>query len=187
MFDDQKGSDSATKEEIVALIPALRAFARTFCKNESDADDLLQETLTKALTKVQQFKPGTRLKSWLFTIMRNTFYTRYRIAQRESPGGADCVAGLVGCLPRQEWTARQRELSNAITRLPHAQREVIMMIGVLGFSYQEAADICGCEVGTIKSRLSRARLRLLEEMGEQSTRTTTQFVSTPVSGDIPLA
>ena len=187
MGQEQRASVPETEEEIVALMPALRAFARTFHSNINDADDLVQETLTKALSKVHQFTPGTRLKSWLFTIMRNTHFTHYRISQRESPGKADCVANLVGCPARQEWPARQRELSKAIYRLPCSQREVIMLIGVLGFSYKEAAEVCGCEIGTVKSRLNRARLRLLQDMEEDSPASTTQNVSAPVSADIPLA
>ncbi|MCC5969182.1 MAG: sigma-70 family RNA polymerase sigma factor [Pararhodobacter sp.] len=183
-FDE---TDVTTRADIVALIPALRAFAWSFHTNPTDADDLVQETLTKALTKIHQFRPGTSLKSWLFTIMRNTFCTQYKIAVRESPGAADCVASQVGCIPRQEWSMRQQELSNAICVLPRSQREVIMLIGVLGLSYKEAAEICECEIGTVKSRLNRARLRLLEDLGEGSPRGITESVSAPVSAEIPLS
>lgn len=85
-------SHQQSSSEIVALIPALRAFARTFCRNTSDADDLVQETLTKALAKIEQFEAGTSLKSWLFTIMRNTFYTQAKLARREAPGVSDCAS-----------------------------------------------------------------------------------------------
>lgn len=176
----------STEDEVVALIPALRAFARTFYKNPSDADDLVQETLTKALSKTHQFTPGTNLKSWLFTIMRNTYCTRYKIATREPTGKMDCVANNVGSLPQQEWSLRKRELVEAIHRLPRSQREVITMIGVLGMSYKETADVCGCEIGTVKSRLYRARLRLLEDLAEQSTDSSTRDVATAVSAEIPL-
>ncbi|WP_173932213.1 sigma-70 family RNA polymerase sigma factor [Chelativorans sp. Marseille-P2723] len=154
--------------EIVDLIPALRAFARTFYRDASDADDLVQETLTKGLSHLHQFEAGTSMKSWLFTIMRNTFYTKIKVAKREAPGSADCVSARPVVNATQEWSARGLEIHNAIQRLPEQQREVMMLIGVLGMSYEEAATICNCAIGTIKSRLNRARLRLLAELGEQS-------------------
>ena len=154
--------------QIVELIPALRAFARTFYREPTDADDLVQETLTRALSSIHQFHVGTSMKSWLFTIMRNAFYTKIKIANREAPGAADCVSLRPAADPTQEWSTRGREIAEAIQRLPEQQREVLMLIGVLGVSYEEAAEICGCAMGTIKSRLNRARLRLLVEMGEAS-------------------
>lgn len=166
----QKDRESAApRAEIVQLIPALRAFARTFYREANEADDLVQETLTRALAGIHQFKPGTSMKSWLFTIMRNAFYTKIRVETREAPGAAECVSLRPASDPTQEWSARGREIAQAIQRLPEPQREVLMLIGVLGVSYDEAAEICGCAMGTIKSRLNRARLKLLEELGEVST------------------
>jgi RNA polymerase sigma-70 factor (ECF subfamily) len=116
------------------------------------------------------FKPGTHLKSWLFTIMRNTFYTRAKKARRESPGVYDCVSTIHGsCLGSQEWSACARELLVALQRLSKPQRDAITLIGVLGFSYEEAAEICGCKIGTVMSRLSRGRKQLVREMGEVTT------------------
>jgi RNA polymerase sigma factor (sigma-70 family) len=186
-FEQHDPPYASTQDQVVALIPALRAFARTFYVSASDADDLVQETLTKALSKIHQFSPGTRLKSWLFTIMRNTYYTRFKIAAREPTGRLQCVAGHMGALPRQEWTLRKRELFAAIHQLPRTQREVIVLIGVLGMSYKETADVCGCEIGTVKSRLNRARLKLLEDLGESSIGSSTKDVVAPVSADIPLS
>lgn len=154
--------------EIVELIPALRAFARTFYRDPNDADDLVQETLTKGLSHLHQFEAGSSMKSWLFTIMRNTFYTKIKVSKREAPGSADCVSARPMVGATQEWSARGLEIHNAIQRLPEQQREVMMLIGVLGMSYEEAATICNCAIGTIKSRLNRARLRLLAELGEKS-------------------
>jgi RNA polymerase sigma factor (sigma-70 family) len=164
-------------DEIVQLIPALRAFARALCRNECDADDLVQETLIKAIAKIEQFTPGTSLRSWLFTIMRNTFYTKLRLARRESTGSADCISSSPAVNPTQEWSSRGRELNEALQRLPQTQREILMLIGVLGVSYLEAADMYGCAVGTIKSRLNRARQRLLEELGEDSVGASVETVS----------
>jgi RNA polymerase sigma-70 factor (ECF subfamily) len=157
---------ASPRTEIVALIPALRAFARTFYRETSEADDLVQETLTRALASIHQFRPGTSMKSWLFTIMRNAFYTKVRVETREAPGAAECVSLRPAADATQEWSARGREMERAIARLPESQREVLMLIGVLGVSYDEAANICGCAIGTVKSRLNRARIRLLEELGE---------------------
>lgn len=149
-------------KEIADLIPALRAFARTLVRNPFDADDLVQETLLKGIANVHRFTPGTSLKSWLFTILRNTFYTSIKISTREHPGVTECVSGDCAILPGQEWTIRGAELREALERLPADQREVLILIGVLGASYEEAAEICGCAMGTIKSRLNRARNRMLQ-------------------------
>ncbi len=153
---------------IVDLIPALRAFARTFCRNASDADDLVQETLTKGIANIDKFEPGTRMKSWLFTIMRNTFYTRVKISVREAPGLLDCASSRLVSEATQEWSAQSRDVKLAIERLPESQREVLVLIGVLGVSYEEAAEICNCAIGTVKSRLNRARATMLDLLGESS-------------------
>lgn len=153
------------------LIPALRAFARTFCRAPDDADDLVQETLLKGLANLDKFEPGTRLKSWLFTIMRNTHYTRVKIAAREAPGLLDCASSRPVSEASQDWSMQSKEVHQAIQQLPAHQREVLMLIGVLGVSYEETADICGCAVGTVKSRLNRARAGVLETLGENSSQT----------------
>lgn len=147
--------------EIAALIPALRAFARTLVRNPYDADDLVQETLAKGIANAHRFQPGTSLKSWLFTILRNTFYSSIKITTREHPGAAACASESCTMAASQEWSMRGLEIQAALERLPPDQREVLVMIGVLGISYEEAAEICGCAVGTIKSRLNRARTRML--------------------------
>lgn len=156
---------------VVEIIPALRAFARTFCRDPSDADDLVQETLMKAIANLDKFESGTRLKSWLFTIMRNTFYTRIKIAVREAPGAADCISSQPSVEASQEWTIRGREVRDAINSLPPTHREVLILIGMLGMSYEETAAICGCAMGTVKSRLNRARASVLLMLGESSPET----------------
>lgn len=156
---------------IVDLIPALRAFARTFCRVPDDADDLVQETLTKGLANIDKFEPGTRMKSWLFTIMRNTHYTRVKAADREKPGLLDCASLIPISEATQEWSVQSKEVYGAVQKLPEHQREVLMLIGVLGVSYEETAEICGCAVGTVKSRLNRARASALEYLGESSLQT----------------
>jgi RNA polymerase sigma-70 factor (ECF subfamily) len=161
----------AADVSIVDLIPALRAFARTFCRDADDADDLVQETLTKGIANIDKFEPGTRMKSWLFTIMRNTYYTQIKITVREAPGLLDCVSSRPVSEASQEWSVQSREVRDAIQQLPEHQREVLMLIGVLGMSYEDTADICRCAVGTVKSRLNRARAGVLEYLGESSPRT----------------
>ncbi len=153
------------RDDVVALIPALRAFARTFTLNVSDADDLVQETLMRALRSIEQFQRGTQLKSWLFTIMRNTYCNQYRVRVRETPGPVECVSSKLVSQPTQEWACMEADLQAALARLPTDQREVLMLVGGLGFSYEEAAEIHQCAVGTIKSRLSRAREALAVELG----------------------
>jgi RNA polymerase sigma factor (sigma-70 family) len=162
----------------VDLIPALRAFARTFCSDPTDADDLVQETLARGLANLDKFEAGTRLKSWLFTIMRNAYYTRRKTYIREAPGGSECASSRPIRDATQEWTMRGKEVVTAISRLPRTHREVIVLIGVLGASYEETADICGCAVGTVKSRLNRARADLLQNLGESSP----QSVIEPATG-----
>ena len=164
-----KAKTTTDPQEVVDLIPALRAFARTFCRDQSDADDLVQETLTKAIAKLDSFEPGTRLKSWLFTIMRNSFYNRVVVSTREAPGAEDCVSAAPACAPSQEWTVRAAEMRRAIERLPEPQKEVVLLVGLMGTSYKDAARICNCDIGTVKSRLSRSRTALLAELGETST------------------
>lgn len=153
------------RSEVVELIPALRAFARTFERNPTDSDDLVQETLTRALANLDKFESGTRLKSWLFTIMRNTFYTRFKIRGREGPGLEDCVTSIARCEATQEWSLRGKELLNALDKLPPHYREALILTTVLGESYETTGEICNCAIGTVKSRVSRARQMLAEELG----------------------
>lgn len=159
---------SVDSSQIVEMIPPLRAFARTFCPNPNDADDLVQETLLKGIANIHQFRPGTSMKSWLFTIMRNTFYTRIKVYNRESPGAADCISAKPSAAPSQEWSIRGHEISRAVQKLPYEQREILILISMLGMSYLDAAEICGCAMGTVKSRLNRARQNLVEIAGEGS-------------------
>ncbi|SFB18403.1 RNA polymerase sigma-70 factor, ECF subfamily [Rhizobium sp. NFR07] len=167
MSEPQLNGDPA-RADIVRLIPALRAFARTFCRNPSDADDLVQETLLKALANLDKFERGTKLKSWLFTIMRNTFYTRSKVLGREAPGLEENVSGDTPMAATQEITARAHEVQRALQKLPPHYREVLTLVAILGESYEAAAEICDCAVGTVKSRLNRARHQILQELGEDA-------------------
>ncbi|AWI60297.1 sigma-70 family RNA polymerase sigma factor [Sinorhizobium fredii] len=152
------------EEQVVDLIPALRAFARTFTSASFEADDLVQETLLRALRSINQFAPGTSLKSWLFTIMRNAFRTQYKIRTREGPGSINCAELPIPTAPSQEWSVLNGELRTALGYLSPEHREVLVLVAGFGMSYKEAADICDCAIGTIKSRLSRARDELTVQM-----------------------
>mgnify|MGYP003407053872 FL=1 len=153
-------------DEVTSSIPALRAFARSLCRNHHDADDLVQETLLKAIANLSQFEPGTRLKAWLFTIMRNTFYTTARRAQREATGAEDTVGADIPTAPTQEWTLRGKELLAAIERLPAHYRETLVLVTMLGEPYEDAAKALGCTIGTVKSRINRARALVKQELAE---------------------
>lgn len=155
----------AGSDNVVEMLPALQAFARTFCRNQSEADDLVQETLVRALQSFDSYTPGTRLKSWLFTIMRNTFYTQVKKNNREPVGVRACISDTRSEVASQEWTVHANDVERAIRELPLHQREVLVMITVDGMSYEDAATVCGCSIGTIKSRLNRARLRLCLQFG----------------------
>jgi RNA polymerase sigma-70 factor (ECF subfamily) len=150
------------ENEIVKLMPSLHAFSRTLTRNPTDADDLLQEGLMKALVNIHQFTPGTNLKAWMFTIVRNTFYTNYKKKRREVSSPFDDTTGGLGIEPTQDWSLTIDEVNMAMQRLPNDQKQALMLIGSAGMSYEKAAETCGCALGTIKSRVSRGRSRLRE-------------------------
>lgn len=141
-------------------IPALRAFAFSLARNRADADDLVQETLVKAWAHRTRFEAGTNLRAWLFTILRNSWYTGAAKRRREVADEEGRHAAGLTAEASQEWTAELTALQSALNTLPPEHREAIIMVGAAGLSYQEAADIAGCAVGTIKSRVNRARRRL---------------------------
>ncbi|MGE4219386.1 MAG: sigma-70 family RNA polymerase sigma factor [Alphaproteobacteria bacterium] len=145
---------------MLEVVPALRAFARTLTRDPTEADDLVQDTLVKALGHLDQFAPGTNLRAWLFTIERNTFYTTYRRKRRETPLPVEEMATAVSH-PKQEWTLKMKAANAALQQLPEDQKEALVLVSGAGLSYEDAAAVCGCAIGTIKSRVSRARLRML--------------------------
>ena len=150
------------KRDMVAAIPRLRAFAVSLCGNPDRADDLVQETLAKALLNIESFTIGTNLLAWLFTILRNAYYSEFRKRRREV---ADIDGGLSGMLvskANQDDHMEYLDFRQALQKLPPDQREALILIGASGLSYEEAAEICKCAVGTMKSRVSRARTRLAE-------------------------
>ncbi len=160
--------DMATLEPETTLewLPALRAFARSLTRDKDEADDLVQETLLKAIRHRKQFHQGTNLRAWLFTIMRNTFYNARAKSSRECTGSTDCVSSQVSVASTQEWTIRGKEVMAAIGRLPVHYRETIVLVIMLEESYKTSAEICQVSMGTIKSRLYRARAKVIEDIGD---------------------
>ena len=162
--DRQVRDGSNWRDDVVALIPALRAFAWSLCHNASDADDLVQDTLIKAWTNRDKFEPGTNLRAWLFTILRNTYYTAVVRRRREVRDEDGKYAAHLISEPTQDWNVALNGLQAALAQLPDEHREALILVGAAGLTYEEAAEICGCALGTIKSRVNRARARLLKLM-----------------------
>ena len=150
------------REIMLAAVPSLRAFAISSCGNADRADDLVQDTLLRALANLSSFEPGTNMPAWLFTILRNLFRSEYRKRRREVEDVDGSYAESLTSLPDQNSRLEINEFRKALRLLPPEQRESLILVGASGFSYEEAAQICGCAVGTIKSRVNRARTRLAE-------------------------
>jgi RNA polymerase sigma-70 factor (ECF subfamily) len=153
------------KDELLAEIPALRAFAVSLCGSVTLADDLVQEALLRAWSNSDKFQRGTSLRAWLFTILRNIYYSQYRKRAREVQDSNGAFARGIAVAGDQESHLDLEDFRRALAKLPAEQREVLTMVGASGMSYEEAAAICGVEIGTIKSRLSRARTKLGELLG----------------------
>ena len=147
---------------LVAAIPNLRAFAISLCGNADRADDLVQETLMKAWSNIGSFTEGTNMAAWLFTILRNVFYSEYRKRRREVDDPDGEMAGRLSTLPDQPGHMDFLDFKSALQKLPPDQREALILVGASGLSYEAAADICKCAVGTMKSRVNRGRARLIE-------------------------
>jgi RNA polymerase sigma-70 factor (ECF subfamily) len=160
--ETQTAEDQQFENDVLALIPALRAFAARYCRTSDEVDDLVQDTLFKAFRFRDKFQPGTALKSWLFTIMRHDFCSQYHVRKREPVTASEIIEPLLVTQPGQEWTIAVQDVTAAIDRLPQGVRDALMQAS-FGISYEEAAENCGCKLGTIKSRVGRARMHLAEE------------------------
>src|SRR5215207_1695535 len=156
--------DASVRDAVLTAVPSLRAFAISLCGNVDRADDLVQETLLRALANINSFEPGSNMPAWLFTILRNLFRSEYRKRRREVEDADGTYAQSLKSQPEQSGHVEFQEFRAALGKLPPDQREALILVGASGFSYEEAADICGCAVGTIKSRVNRARARLAELM-----------------------
>ncbi len=153
------------KRELLATLPSLRAFAVSLSGRHDKADDLVQDTVMKAWAKQSSFEMGTNLKAWLFTILRNEFYSQMRKRGREVQDTEGAFTERMAVHPSQYGVMDLADFKKALDALPDDQREAIILIGASGFSYEEAAEICKCAVGTMKSRVSRARTRLQTMLG----------------------
>jgi RNA polymerase sigma-70 factor, ECF subfamily len=158
-------SSELVKNGFIAAIPNLRAFAVSLCGNLERADDLVQETMLKAFKNIDTFQEGTNLKAWLFTILRNTYFSELRQLKREVEDADGMHAGRAAVHPAQHGHMDMCELQDALKLLQDDQREALVLVCAAGMSYEEAAAIAGCAVGTIKSRVNRARAKLSEIMG----------------------
>ena len=161
-------TNPSVSDAMLKAVPSLRAFAISLCGNVDRADDLVQETLLRAWANLNSFEPGTNMSAWLFTILRNLFRSEYRKRRREVADGDGTYAETLKSQPEQTSRVEFEEFRTALNKLPTDQREALILVGASGFSYEEAAEICGCAVGTIKSRVNRARTRLAELMAIES-------------------
>lgn len=157
----------AFRDDLIAAIPSLRAFAMSLCNHPERADDLVQETLVKAWANMTSFTEGTNMRAWLFTILRNNFYSEFRKRRHEVEDADGALAGKLSTVPEQFGHMDMKDFQAALKKLPEDQREALILVGASGFSYEEAAEICGCAIGTVKSRVNRARNRLADLLAGQ--------------------
>lgn len=153
------------RDEIASHIRDLRAFAMSLTRNHAAADDLVQDTIVKAWTNFEKFTLGTNLRAWLFTILRNTFFSNRRKSSREVPDPDGIYAASLSVLPQHDGKLAFSEFLVAFNQLSAEHREVLILVGANGYSYDEAAGMMGVATGTAKSRANRARARLCDLMG----------------------
>ncbi|MEE7462254.1 RNA polymerase subunit sigma-70 [Methylobacterium fujisawaense] len=154
------------RDDLLRSLPMLRTFAMSLCANDARADDLVQETLVRAWANRTRFTPGSNFTAWTFTILRNQFYSEIRKAKREVEDGDGAHAATLQVLPDQEHAVTLGSVMNLIGTLPPAQRQSLLLMGAEGFTYEEAAARLGCQVGTVKSRVSRARNHLVASLAQ---------------------
>lgn len=154
------------KNDLVALIPQLRAFAYSLSRDKAAADDLAQDALAKAWSARGSYEPGTNLKAWTFMILRNAFFSHKRRSWRVCELDPEVAAATLVSVTNPTGSLELDELRRALAMLPPDQSEALIMIGAADLSYEEAAEICGVAIGTVKSRVSRARVKLAEILDE---------------------
>ena len=153
------------RDELVDHLPAMRAFAISLTRNASIADDMVQDTVVKAWTNIDKFQAGTNMRAWLFTILRNTYYSNRRKSRREVADVDGVITENLAEKPAHDGHMQMADFRRALSKLSDEQREALLLVGASGFSYEEAAGMCGVAVGTIKSRINRARTHLAEILG----------------------
>jgi RNA polymerase sigma-70 factor (ECF subfamily) len=153
-------ADQLFRDQLVALIPSLRSFARGLCGWRDMADDMAQEAMVRGWAARASFTPGTNFRAWMFMILRNQFYTTIRKDRRMTSWDPEVAERVLVEAPAQQDAIHVDDVARALQQLPAEQREVLLMIGASGMSYEEAAEVIGCAIGTIKSRLARGRKAL---------------------------
>lgn len=160
------GASNQFKDDLIELSPSLRAFGYSLARNRERADDLAQDAVIRAWEKHASFTPGTNMRAWLFTILRNSFYSEIRKRRREVEDVDDIHASRLSEPASQLGHIEFEEFKAALGEISPEQREALILIGVSGFTYEEAADICGCAVGTVKSRVNRGRAALAAKLAD---------------------
>jgi RNA polymerase sigma-70 factor (ECF subfamily) len=150
---------------LIEHLPAMRAFAISLTRNSAVADDMVQDTVVKAWTNIDKFEKGSNMRAWLFTILRNTYYSNRRKARREVSDVDGVFTESLAEKPAHDGHMQMADFRRALGQLKDEQREALLLVGASGFSYEEAAQMCGVAVGTIKSRTNRARAQLAEILG----------------------
>lgn len=181
--------NSDPRDELVTHLPALRAFALSLTRNGATADDMVQDTVVKAWTNIKKFEAGTNMRAWLFTILRNTYYSSRRKLNREVADVDGVMAETLSVKPDHDGRLQMADFQAVFETLPDEQREALVLVGASGFSYEEAAEMCGVAVGTIKSRTNRGRARLAELLSVEENgamELTDQSTMAVVSGNRPV-
>jgi len=153
-------ADKLFRDQLVALLPSLRSFARGLCGWRDIADDMVQDAMLRGWAARASYTPGTNFRAWMFMILRNQFYTTIRRDKRMTSWDPEVAERMLVEAPAQQHAIHAADVAKALQQLPAEQREVLLLIGANGASYEEAADIVGCAIGTIKSRLARGRKAL---------------------------
>ena len=182
-----RAGEAAFEADLVALTPFIRAFARSLTGDRAYAEDLAQEAVLKAWRGRESYQPGTNMKAWTFMILRNQFYSEKRRAWRSTPLDPEVAESTLVSTDRTDANLELNELRQALGGLPPSQREALILVGAGGLAYEEAAVVCGCPVGTVKSRVSRARLALavlLESGGFPRDRTPASAASSTLLADV---
>ncbi|MDB5366770.1 MAG: polymerase subunit sigma-70 [Rhodospirillales bacterium] len=180
---DDAAAEAEFQRELIANIPHLRAFARFVTQNADHANDLVQDTIVRALRARHQFAPGTNFKAWTFTILRNLHVNNLRRQRLKFDSIEDGALDYFAVAPGQEARLEFQELKRGMAKLSREHREVLILVGASGFSYEEAAEICNCAVGTIKSRLSRARTELYRILVGEEAAAKADAAATEPSGE----
>lgn len=152
------------QRDLLALIPHLRAFARKLCGHRELAEDLVQDTLTNAWAARTRFEPGSNMKAWLFTILRHELYSHGRRAWRQVHWDADKGERIPAAANQQLWAAELSDAAHILHSLPEHQRDAVILVGVGGYSYEDAADMAGAPIGTMKSRVARGRAAMAQTL-----------------------